>query len=221
MSYSSVRVVAGLALVALTGACATVGVDTEVSAFHTLPANLQGERYAFAPSPDQETSLEYAHYTGLVRERLASLGMVESAVPEAKFAIAFDYSIDDGTVRTVSLPVWGQTGVSSAQTRTTVNTFGNTATANANTTYTPKYGVTGYRTQSTNEYKRRMTFLVVDSAALVDGEVVPQFEATVISEGTNKHLPLIVPKMIDALFKDFPGQSGSVRRAEIPCPECP
>ncbi len=65
---------------------------------------------------------------------------------EADVAILLFYGIGEPqtTQYSYSLPVWGQTGVSSSHTYGTATAFGNTASYSGTTTYTPSYGITGY-----------------------------------------------------------------------------
>ncbi|KAB8308226.1 hypothetical protein EH227_15555 [Rouxiella chamberiensis] len=81
-------------------------------------------------------------------------------IPSASQVIFLAYSRTGAInqTRNVTVPVFGQTGVSSATTYGTVNTnysgYGNAfSTVNATTTYTPTYGITGaYNTQVTDTF---------------------------------------------------------------------
>jgi hypothetical protein len=136
------------------------------------------------------------------------------------YVLTFDYWIDDGKQRTYSIPIYGQTGVASAQTFGTVSTYGNVGTVNATTTYTPTYGVTGSMPVTETEFTRRLTLALFDGNAFREGKTQPVYEGNVVSSGSSGQLGVIVPKMIDSAFQSFPGESGRARAAVIPCPEC-
>ena len=53
--------------------------------------------------------------------------------------------------------------------------------------------------------------MVDKSSSLSDERIKKVYEAKVISSGSTSQLPEIVPVMIEALFEEFPGKSGSTR----------
>ena len=90
--------------------------------------------------------LEFQSYAAQVQQILESKGFSRSATnspPDT--AVLLFYRMGDPVTTTehVSIPIFGQTGVSGAQTYGNVNTYGNTATYSATTTYAPTYGITG------------------------------------------------------------------------------
>src|SRR6266851_5007080 len=95
--------------------CATAPrVASTVTAFHTLPINTKGTTFAFVPLEGQDGDLEYQTYQSDVRSHLVADGWVEGDRVSAEVLVSFAYSIDQGRIATVSVPVFGQTGVSGA-----------------------------------------------------------------------------------------------------------
>ena len=80
------------------------------------------------------------------------------------------------------------------------------------TTYTPTYGVVGTGTTSYTRYTRYLSLDIIDKdSTLSEDKINRVYEAKVISSGSTSQLPEIVPVMIEALFEEFPGKSGSTR----------
>lgn len=90
---------------------------------------------------------EYQSYIELVLKD-NGIRVVESN-KKANCVINIDYGISDPkeTSYIDSVPIYGQTGYSSSNTYGNVNSYGS---YNATTTYSPAYGVTGYRPVSRN-----------------------------------------------------------------------
>ncbi len=111
------------------------------------------------------TNLEFQEYTKYIDKALQKKGFIKSDFKNANVAIFLRYGISGPQKHTesYSIPVYGQTGVSSSTTYGTSNTYGtlnsygNTGYyqgntySNATTYYTPTYGIKGYQ-NGTREY---------------------------------------------------------------------
>jgi hypothetical protein len=64
---------------------------------------------------------------------------------------------------------------------------------------------------SETEYTRVLRLDIVDKQALAEGNIKKLYEGEVVSRGFSDQLVQVLPKMIKALFEDFPGQNGSTR----------
>ena len=117
---------------------------------------------------------------------------------------------------TANVPVFGQTGISGATTSGVVDSSGN---FQSTTTYTPSYGITGYVPVSRMAYSRALRIQMIDRAS-VDAQMPHTvYQADVISVGTSGILAVVMPNMVKALFKDFPGESGRVRTIVLSRPQ--
>lgn len=199
----------GIVLYLLAG-CSSI--QSHVTVFHVLPESPPQTKYAFLPLEGQGESLEYATYKGLIRAELSKRQFEEVPLNDATVVVAFTYSIGEGKEKLTSVPIFGQTGVSSSHTTGTVHTYGGYGTYSGTTTYTPRYGITGVGTFSDTEYMRRLRLHIVDKASLDAGKVKVLYEADVASEGSSSQIAAVMPTMIRALFKEFPGKSGSTRK---------
>ena len=204
-----------LVVAGLLGGCGSF-VKSNVAVFHKLPENQALTKYAFIPLKEQENSLEYETYQGLIRSELANHRYEEVEVEQADVIIEFSYGIDKGEEKLKSRPIFGQTGVSSSSTSGTLSTYGNVGTYSGTTTYTPTYGIIGTSTYSRTEYKRGLWLYIVDKKTVGADKLDVLYEGSVKSAGSSSQLAKVMPAMIKALFKEFPGKSGSTRRELIP-----
>jgi hypothetical protein len=123
-----------------------------VEIFSKLPEGISGKTVQVIPIEEKQNSIEYEIYGQLVKDGFATIGwtVVEGdTVPD--YVAVFDYVTDGGIdhVETRTVPQFGQTGVSSATTSGYVSSYGS---YNSTTTFTPTYGITGFR-----EIKERVT----------------------------------------------------------------
>ena len=204
----------------LCAGCVVAPVTSDVTVFHRLGASLEGSSFSFI-ALDGQQSLEHESYCQVVRSHLSAAGMHEApSADQALYLIAIDYFIGAPIQRTGPMPVFGQTGVSGSSTTGTIQTYGNTSTVQTNTTYTPTYGVTGYVPISSMSYRRGFTLLMYDTKRVQAGDFKPSYEGKVASVGSTGALPRVLPTLIEALFQEFPGESGETRTEELRCEAC-
>ena len=201
-------------IVGLFQGCALVRSD--VAVFHQLPEVPVHTKYAFIPLKGQESSLEYATYQKLIRAELAAHKYEEVDTADAEVIVAFSYGIDSGKEKLSSVPIFGQTGVSSLSTYGTISTYGNYGSYSGTTTYTPTYGVVGSSTVSGTQYGRGLWLYIVDKKTVGTEKLKMLYEGSVKSSGSSSQISKVMPAMVKALFKEFPGKSGSTRREIIP-----
>lgn len=191
-------------------------VQSDISVFHDLPSTAQVIKYAILPLKSQEGSLEHKSYEQLVKAELNKHGYIETPVGDAEMVVFLDYGIDTGHEALSSYPIIGQTGTASSYTTGTVQSYGGYATYSGTTYNTPTYGVVGTGTRSGTVYTRFLHLDFVDRSELAAGRVKKRYEAKVVSAGSSSQIAAVMPAMIKALFKDFPGKSGSTRRVDVP-----
>jgi hypothetical protein len=143
--------------------------------------------------------------------------LIEAPVDTAAIAVAFRYYIDTGKQVSIATPIWGQTGIG---TSSTTGTVGDSGTYSATTTYIPNYGITGYANQSINVFTRRLDLVLFDAENRASADPKPLYEAHGVSRGRSDQLPVIIPLMIEAIYSEFPGLNGAVRKVSHPCMDC-
>jgi len=208
-SYTAtVRIGLALALAGSLAACATP-FKADVSRFAAeLPAP-QGESFAVvAEDPELAGGLEFSMYADLVGQELSELGYVPADSPsEASLLVRFDYDVDNGRERVRSTNVgagpafgpWGGWGRFGGFGFGRGWGFG---------FYDP--WLAGPQVRSYTVYTSGID-LKIDSTA--SGERLFEGKAQAVSR--SNRLQTLVPNLVDAIFTDFPGNSGETLRITI------
>jgi hypothetical protein len=194
-------------------------VHSNISTFHRLPAGADGKTFVVMPSDKNKNgSLEFDTYARRVAAKLSARGYrpVELAQQQPDYVVFLDYAIDGGKTMTGSTPIIGQTGGGTTYHSGSVMGTGGSAFYSGYSYTPPTYGVVGQAPYSTTVYTRILVLEVLDAPKLLTGTVEKLYETKVVSAGSIGNLPDVVPAMIEAIFKDFPGLSGATRRVSVP-----
>ncbi len=206
------RGIAGVLLVLCATACTTPRVRTQVTSF-SQPTLLdqQPRTFRFDLRPGQADSLEHETYTHLVADQLLILGYKQD--PDGRLAVSFDESLQ-------AQEVMVQTG------------YGG---------YDPYFGA-GYGFYGPGRYMGQGPWgaygpwgwggwgpyypgvaypqTVARARFRVDIRVAATgakaFEGTVTYGGTIDDMTVLMPYLVQAMFTDFPGLNGQMRRVVIP-----
>ena len=207
--HNKARRLSGLTLLSAAalslGACATP-FKADVSRFAaSLPAP-SGTTFAVVPEdPKLAGGLEFALYAKEVAGELQQVGYVPAANPEAAdLLVRFDYGVDYGRERV----------------RTTPGAFGGG--------FGPWGGFGGFGFRRNFAFGFYDPFLAgpnVRSYTIYTGDVDVKidnaktgerlFEGRAESVSRSNRMQAIVPNLVDALFTDFPGNSGETLRITI------
>jgi len=198
-------VLAGLA------ACASP-FKADVSRFQAqLPAP-QGETFAVvADDPALAGGLEFAQYARLVDSKFEQLGYTRANPEDASLLIRFDYGVDDGRerVRTTGYtrdPFWdpwygyGFRGGYYPRSAFYGRPWGYGF-------YDPWFGGPDVRSYTVYTSGIDMKIDRKDGTRLFEGK------AQAVS--TSNRLQYLVPNLVDAMFTDFPGNSGETLRITV------
>lgn len=197
-----------VALVALLSACATMRPPQFHVSVDSLAALNAKEKRTYILLPGNEgitwDDLQFQEYAVYLMRVLNAQGFVSPEKAEdADVAIVLSYGIGDPqtTQYSYSLPVWGQTGVASAQTYGTATSYGNSASYSGTTTYTPTYGVTGYTSHTGTQTTYFRYALVTGYDFKVFRETKKQVQlwrTTITSSGSSGDLRQVFPVLISA-----------------------
>ena len=212
---------AALLAVSLLGGCAST-VTTQVTSFHQLADSLKGRRFAIVPSAEQSSSLEFGAYADLVREALVSKGLVDAGAnpgggsPELGVSLTYDVSGSTAGVRG-GTSGYGGFGVGSG---------GGFSMSGIGIGIGFPIGGGGGESAL---YQRSLTVQIdrlgarseaVGQSPSASGAAAPGspriFEARAFSEGDSASLAPVMRSMVQAIFEDFPGQSGRTRVVQLP-----
>ena len=182
----------------------------DVSRFQTqLPAPQGQSFYVVADDPALAGGLEFAQYADLVEAQMRQLGYTEAASPEsANLLVRFDYGVDKGRERVRS-------------------------TGFRDPFYSPWYG--GYRGgyygprygrgwgygfydpwfggQDVTSYTVYTSGIEMKIDRTAGGERLFEGKAEALS--TSNRLQYLVPNLVEAMFTDFPGNSGETVRISV------
>lgn len=191
-------------------ACAP-SFKADVSRFQAqLPAP-QGQTFAVvAEDPALTGGLEFALYADLVAAEMAQLGYVQAASPsDANLLVRFDYGVDNGRERV----------------RTTGAGFGHFGGFGRFGRF-GGFGGFGFRRNFAFGFYdpflagpdvRSFTVYTSDIDLKIDNTATGQrlFEGQAQAVSRSNRLQSLVPNLVDALFTDFPGNSGETVRITI------
>ncbi|MBL45003.1 MAG: lipoprotein transmembrane [Sphingomonadaceae bacterium] len=204
-------ILAGLA------ACATP-FKADVSRYQTqLPAPQGESYYVVADDPALAGGLEFAQYANLVEAQMARLGYAEAASPEdATLLVRFDYGVDNGRerVRTTGFhdpfysPWYGYRSPFGYRSRLGYYRPRYYGSRWGYGFYDPWFG--GPEVRSYTVYTSGID-MKIDRAAT--GERLFEGKAQAVS--TSNRLQYLVPNLVEAMFTDFPGNSGETLRISI------
>lgn len=187
--------------------CGTT-IRTNVEAYSSIAESTQDQSVYIAPTQGQDTkSISWTQNTAILTNELRSLGFnVVSSKGKADYIAYFGYAVDDGRLVTTnySIPTYGVTGYSGANTYGSV--YGNSYSAT--TTLTPTYGVTGYSSGSRTDkvFTRSAKLYLVKKNT---GKTV--FEGQATSSGSCHAFAPVAPYIIRSVLQNYPnGKVGTV-----------
>lgn len=167
---------------------------------------LAGKKYIILPAEKDVKidDLQFKEYATYVTHALESKGYTAvDKFDDADIAIFLIYGIGEPKEHaySYSLPIWGQTGVSSANTFGTATAIGKTATYSGTTTYTPTYGVVGSNTYS-GSFVTYTRYIIMDAYDLkLFRETKKERElwkTNIISTGSSGDLRRVFPVLVAA-----------------------
>lgn len=196
-----------LMIVAL-AACATP-FKADVSRFESqLPAP-QGQTFAVvADDPGMAGGLEFSRYADLVAQKLEGLGYTRAAPSKATLIARFDYGVDNGREKITSDGFYRDPFYSPWYGYGRGFGYGGFGRPWGYGWYDPWFDGGGVRSYTI--YTSGVD-LKIDRAA--DGARLFEGKAQAVS--TSNRLQYVVPNLVDAMFTDFPGNSGETVRITI------
>ena len=209
------RTIALIAFLAVFTAGCSTAYRSDVTRFHKLPEP-QGETVFITSSDAAKVgSLELAQYAGLLVPRLQSLGYKVVTDPKADLVVEIDYDVTESERRyTVSggypyyhypffSPYYYGFGFGH-------HGFGHHGFGHHSIGY---YGFGyAYYPQQTR-IRTIYTSRLVMKIRRANGELL--FEGNALSNHYRDRLPEAMPYLVDAMFTNFPGQSGSTEVVRI------
>ena len=190
-------------------------VRSNVVRFHQLPSLGAQRSFVITPTESQKGSIEFSTYSNRISQKLAAYGWRRSD-RNPEYVVLVSYGIGDGQTVSGSMPIYGQTGGGTSYTSGTVRSSYGSYGTYSGTTYTqPTFGQTGAIPYTRTQYSRTLLVTIIDEKASQNGNPVKVFEGRVTSSGSSSDVATVMPNMIEALFKKFPGVSGKSEMIEM------
>jgi hypothetical protein len=185
--------IAGIAL----GGCAG-SIKSDVTRFHDLGAETPRGTFAIVAHPDQRDSLEFKNYSRMLAGQIVRHNLVEVEDPaNADYVVKFRYGMGAGESTVVSSPVYGQTG----------------AVYTGPGQIQPTYGIVGTSTSTVTTYTRHAEIDMFRRSRV--GDLKKVHETKIVSRGPTDALTQVLPYMLEAAFKTFPGRSGETESVVV------
>ncbi len=204
---------AAIALAALAGCVSPKYVTSDVTRYHTLPSAPTGQSFVIATlDPEQGQSLAYRQYADMVTAKLVSMGLKPFGGPTeaSDYVVTLRYQvrgptpdIESRSTPSVSLGLgygsWGRHGGWSG--------FG---------AWDVPYD---HYTDTRQLFLREVELNIYRGNTYDSPKKTRVFEGHALSAGQNGQLEPVMPYILDALFKDFPGRSGETQTVSVQVPE--
>ena len=199
-------------------ACVLVGcshIVTTIVTYQGPDAAQRGVLVVMPGDPANNESLAFNSIRKRVAYYLSTKGYeIADASSGANFVAFVNYKIDKGRTVSSSTPIIGQTGGGTSYSSGMVSGYGGTATYSG-TTYKPAtYGVVGVANSQSTVYTRDVWIDIFKWDGKKLGAKV--YEMKAVSEGSCGNVNAVIPSIIDAMFKDFPGVDGKTQKVSLP-----
>jgi len=213
------KIAAAAMLLGTLAACATP-FKADVSRFATqLPAP-QGQSFAIvADNPKLAGGLEFAQYASLVGDRMAKLGYTPVDDPaKATLVVRFDYGVDNGRERVRSTGIsggpWGPWGGGFGPGFYGRGRWGGGWGGGWGWGGPWRYGwYDPFFDNSIQSYTIYTSGIDVKIDRAADGQRLFEGKAEAVS--TSNRLQYVVPNLVEAMFTNFPGNSGETVRITV------
>lgn len=189
-------------------------VVSNVTSFHELPSNGLDRTYKFLPMEGQDGKIEYEVYANRISKKLEGYNYIlEKGSVDPDYFVLFNYGIGGGGTISGSMPIYGQTGGGTSYTSGTVSTnYGGYGSYSGTTYSMPTFGQVGSIPYSIRQHDRVLNLKIISSKESKAGKAKVVYEGRVQSSGSSGEIAVVLPSMIEALFRDFPGNSGKTKR---------
>lgn len=202
-------------LIFLSGCAGTV--QTKKTAFYKSDFVPSGS--VFVASPDQKVndSLEFEKYKGIIEGYFSASGFsISENMDDSDFVAFITYGIDSGKEKVGSAPIFGQTGGGTTYSSGTVYGSGGGYGSYSGSSYSmPTYGVVGSSTYSRTIYTRAVSLDIVKTQSLKENIPKKVFELRAKSSGECGIINGVLPEILEAMFKDFPGKNGETTIVDV------
>ena len=196
--------------------CSSFTVTSHVSRFSKIEPYSSKKIKIIPLNSSQKDSLEFSYYKGLVENELMFYNIeIVSKAKKADWILVMDYGMSGSQVEVNSVPIFGTTGGGTTYHSGMFGSFGGGPYNYSGRSYTsPSFGVVGSSTHSKKTYNKFLKIKIIEKrkrrSPASKRKLVPVFEANVKSFGTSPYFKTVSNCLIEAAFKNFPGESSEI-----------
>jgi hypothetical protein len=184
-------------------------------------SNYTDKSYILVPASENYSGLEFDEYSKYIHNALLDKGFERSknGASDANLVISVKFDVSDPVTRSVnvSMPQFGQTGISSSYTDGSLSPYGSFS---GYTTHLPSYGITGYSSSVVS--KTRYTHSLELSAMKITDWNSPdrnhkEIWKTIVSNSSGgDDLRILMPYLVEESKKYFGKSSGKKISVWVP-----
>lgn len=207
------RMAAAVVLLSALAACASP-FRADVSRFQSQLPPPQGQTFAVvADDPQMAGGIEFGQYANLVTNQMTALGYQPAPPEQAQLLVRFDYGVDNGRERVRSTGFGGGFGPSAYWDPWYGYGYGRAG-------FYGRRGPWAYGWYDPFFDRPQITSYTVYTSGIdlkidrrADGQRLFEGQAEAVS--TSDRLPYLVPNLVEAMFTNFPGNSGETVRITV------
>jgi hypothetical protein len=203
-----IKVMLLLLMVSIFTGCANK-IRTTTTTFYAAEHQQRGAIIVLSSDHQTNNSLAFKHYQAKFNEKLKAQGYAIAPSIEASDYIALvSYGIDNGKSSIVSTPIVGQIGGDTRYRSGTAYIDGKKTTYSGFYYTMPVYGVVGSSTRTVTTYTRAIAMDIVKTDSFKSKNPDKMYEVRAKSVGNCSVMLEVFDEMLEAMFSNFPNESG-------------
>lgn len=204
-----------IALAAVLAGCAsTPTMRAEVTRFHRFESQ-PPRTFAIGTASAQASSLEYRSYADLVRQQLIALGFTEANAEAARYRVEFDTQVTADLNRSWAMgPAYGAYGWPDGPWPGPGRPLPYRWPA-----YPGGWGVPAVAIpMDVTVWVHTLRMTIIEALPVAGMSPRPVFESNAVARALEPALPRLMPGLVEAVFRGFPGMDGTTQVIEVPLP---
>jgi hypothetical protein len=200
-----------LIAISLCSLCGCMVLESDVTSFHNFgtQSSPSGSIWII-PAEGMPESLEFSAAATRVYSFLQPKGLVRAkSAASADYVGKLAYGMEGAS--TSSMPIFGRTGGGTALSSGTIYSSRGSASYIGSSSSPASFGIVG--AMPLTQHMRLLTLVIANRRT---GEIV--WEGRNRSKGSSGEIAKVLPRMIEAMLKDFPNESGKTRFVSLPLP---
>ncbi len=203
-----IKLILVLLMIAVFSGCATK-IRTTTTTFYAPEHQQRGAIIVVSSDHQTNNSLAFKHYQAKFNEKLKAQGYTIAPSIEASDYIALvSYGIDQGKSSLVSTPIIGKISGGTEYRSGMIYIDGKKTRYSGFDYRMPVYGVVGSSTRTVTTYTRAIAMDIVKTESFKQNNPVKMYEVRAKSVGNCSVMLEVFNEMLEAMFTNFPNESG-------------